>query len=75
MLEGSVAPELFEAASPELESPDLLAHGVLPHSMKRSVFTLTLLEVVFPGLESLGVHTGPARQWLVRKTSAAAQPS
>ena len=69
MLEGSVAPRLFEVAGPELESPELLACGVLPHTMKRSVFTLTLLEVVFPGLESLGVHTGPAREWLSHKAS------
>ena len=67
MLEGSVAPRLFEVAPPELESPELLACGVLPHSMKRSVFIQTLLEVVFPGLESLGVHTGPAREWLSHK--------
>jgi hypothetical protein len=67
MLEGSVAPGLFEVAPPELESPELLACGVLPHSMKRSVFIHTLLEVVFPGLESLGVHTGPAREWLSHK--------
>src|SRR5262249_57501990 len=59
MLEGSVTPGLFDTAPPELESPELLACGVLPHSTKRSVFTLTLLEVVFPGLERLGVHTGP----------------
>jgi hypothetical protein len=72
MLEVSGA-GLFGAASAELESPELLRHGVLPHSTKRSVFTLTLLEVVFPGLESLGVPSGPAREWLVRKSSPAAQ--
>lgn len=75
MLEGHVAEDLFAAASPELESSELLAHGVLPHSMKRSVFKMTLLEVVFPGLETLGVPTGPARQWLVRRSSQSAQAS
>ncbi|HEX4803794.1 MAG TPA: ferritin-like domain-containing protein [Myxococcaceae bacterium] len=70
MLEGSVPPGLFEAAPPDLESPELLACGVLPHSTKRSVFTLTLLEVVFPGLERLGVHTGPAREWLSHKVGS-----
>jgi len=73
MLEGSAAPRLFEVPPPELESPELLACGVLPHSMKRSVFTLTLLEVIFPGLESLGVHTGPAREWLSRKAASKEQ--
>ena len=75
MLEGSVAPGLFQAAREELESPELLAHGVLPHSMKRAVFTTTLLDVVFPGLESLGVHAGPAHRWLDKKMAASAQPS
>jgi hypothetical protein len=74
MLEVSAGERLFDAAAAELESPELLHHGVLPHSMKRSVFTLTLLEVVFPGLESLGVPSGPAREWLVRKSSPAPQP-
>jgi len=73
MLEGSVTPGLFDAAPPELESPELLACGVLPHSTKRSVFTLTLLEVVFPGLERLGVHTGPAREWLSHKVGSKEQ--
>ncbi len=73
MLQGSVAPGLFDAPPPELESPELLACGVLRHSMKRSVFTLTLLEVVFPGLESLGVHTGPARQWLSQNAGSQEQ--
>jgi len=73
MLEGSVAPGLFEAAAPELESSELLTCGVLPHSTKRSIFTLTLLEVVFPGLERLGVHTGPAREWLSRKVDSKEQ--
>jgi hypothetical protein len=72
MLEGSIAEGLFSAAPSELESPELLPHGVLPHSMKRSVFTLTLLEVVFPGLQSFGVDTGPARQWLLRRASPSA---
>ena len=73
MLEGSVAPGLFEAAAAELESSELLTCGVLPHSTKRSIFTLTLLEVVFPGLERLGVHTGPAREWLSRKLDSKEQ--
>jgi hypothetical protein len=37
---------------------------VLPHAAQRQVFTRTLEEVVFPGLEAYGVDTGPARRWL-----------
>jgi len=73
MLEVYADDRLFGTAPTELEAPELLNHGVLPHSMKRSIFTMTLLEVVFPGLESFGVPSGPAREWLLRKTSLAQQ--
>jgi len=73
MLEVYAQDGLFGAAPTELDAPELLSHGVLPHSMKRSIFNMTLLEVVFPGLESLGVPSGPAREWLVRRTAPAAQ--
>jgi hypothetical protein len=72
MLEGSIPTDLFSASDPELESSELLRHGVLPLSIKRAVFSQTLEEVVFPGLESLRVECGPARQWLSRKRAATA---
>jgi hypothetical protein len=72
MLEGSVVEGLFDAPNPERESPELLAHGILPHSAKRAVFTQTLTEVVFPGLERFGVDTAPARDWLAEKIAAKA---
>lgn len=64
MLEGSIDANLFRPGAPEEEDGALLDHGVLPHSLKREVFTRTALEVVFPGLEAGGVDTGPARRWL-----------
>jgi hypothetical protein len=69
MLEGTMIPGLFAKAPPDLESPQLLDHGVLPHSSKRSVFVETLLEVVFPGLERLGVDPRPGREWLAHKSA------
>jgi hypothetical protein len=64
MLSGTVDEGLFAAADAELENPELLRHGVLPHSQKRAIFAGTLEAVVFPGLEKFGIDAGPARAWL-----------
>ena len=64
MLSGTVAGGLFEDADADLESPELLRHGVLPHSTKREIFVGTLEGVVLPGLEKFGIDAGPARAWL-----------
>lgn len=77
MLRGSMERGLFRPAPDEREDAALLEHGVLPHALKREVFTHALEEVVFPGLESFGVDAGPARSWLEEriaelKVSAAA---
>lgn len=67
MLEGGTSPSLFAPGAPEEESPELLRHGVLPHTRKRDVFVQALREVVLPGLERFGVDTAPARQWLAQR--------
>lgn len=67
MLGGSVAPDLFEAASGDRDDDALLELGVLPHRLQREVFERTLEEVVFPGFERLGVETGPGRAWLAER--------
>lgn len=67
MLEGSAPADLFQPVHAEREDPLLLEHGVLPHGLKRQVFTRTLEEVVFPGLESCGVDARPARAWLASR--------
>ncbi|OFX25868.1 MAG: hypothetical protein A2V77_09590 [Anaeromyxobacter sp. RBG_16_69_14] len=72
MLEGSIDADLFAPVSPEREDEALLLHGVLPHGLKREVFARTLEEVVFPGMDGLGVDTGPARAWLDGKRQALA---
>ena len=64
MLQGATDADLFAPVPAEREDAALLEHGVLPHAMKRQVFTSTLEEVVFPGLEAYGVDTVPARRWL-----------
>ena len=69
MLAGAAGPT-FGPFAPALDSPELLRHGVLPISRKRAVFTQTLLEVVFPGLEQFGISTLPAREWLSARSRA-----
>jgi hypothetical protein len=64
MLAGTVGEGLFTEADAEDEAQELLRHGVLPPSRKREIFVRTLEEVVFPGLEKLGVDPAPARAWL-----------
>ncbi len=63
MLQGNAPPDLFQPVTPERDNEALLEYGVLPHALKRRVFTQTLEDVVFPGLEACGVGSGPARAW------------
>ncbi len=70
MLEGTAAEELSRPARGAEEADELLQHGVLPWSMKRSIFVRTLELVVFPGLEHLDIDTRPAREWLEHRLSS-----
>ncbi|MCA1827429.1 MAG: ferritin-like domain-containing protein [Myxococcales bacterium] len=70
MLAGA-AGSAFEPFEAEMDSPELLRHGVLPISRKRSTFVHTLREVVFPGLEQFGISTDAARAWLSERSPAA----
>jgi hypothetical protein len=63
MLAGAAGDQLFADGAPELESAELLRHGVLPLSRKREIFAQTLREVILPGLEQFGISTAPARDW------------
>jgi hypothetical protein len=72
MLEGSVGPDLFSPASPDEDDEALLEHGVLPHALKRAVFTRTLEDVILPGLSAAAVDVAPARAWLERQRIALA---
>ncbi len=77
MLEGGAEPDLFRPAPVELDDEALLEHGVLPRTLKRDVFTGTLADVVFPGLERFGVDAAPARAGLAAKRAelSAASPA
>jgi len=46
------------------EDPTLVEHGVLPYTLRRKVFIDTIVDVVIPGLEKLGIDAKPTRAWL-----------
>lgn len=71
MIGGSIGPEMFAPPPLELERPELLRQGVIPHSMRQQVYVQTLEEVVFPGFETLGVDTAPAKRWLGEQKAGA----
>ncbi len=73
MIAGSAGTEMFEAPSEDADRPELLGQGVVPQSMRRRVYIETLESVVFPGFETLGVDTAPAKRWLAE--TLAASPS
>jgi len=64
MLGGAESADLFQDAEPLEESPELVPLGVLPRSSKRRLFAETLRQVVFPGLEQMGVDPRPSEAWL-----------
>ena len=74
MLEGGLDDGILSAAESDPEPDDLLRHGVLPRSRKREIFVGTLEEVVFPGLEKLGVAAAPARAWLAERLARRSSP-
>jgi len=71
MIGGNAGPELFAPPRGEVDRPELLRQGVVPHSLRRRVYVETLETVVFPGFETLGVDTAPARRWLDEQRSGA----
>ncbi len=66
MLRGTVADELFAAQAMGATDPALMAHGELPESVRLDVFLSALRDVIFPGLESVGIDTGSGRDWIAR---------
>jgi hypothetical protein len=60
----TTAGDSFKRPAPGVEDDRVAEHGVLPYSMRRRVFVDTLNEVIFPGLETLGIDTSLSRAWL-----------
>lgn len=75
MIGGSAGPEMFAPPQAETDRPELLRQGVVPQSLRRQVYVETLESVVFPGFDTLGVDTTPARRWLdEQRATAPASP-
>jgi hypothetical protein len=68
-------PELFDTAADE-EAPDaalaLEGLGLLDRPTRVAIFTATMRDVVFPGLERFGIDTAAGRRWLDAASPGAA---
>lgn len=74
MASGTAGPDLFRAALPGTDEPDLLHSGVVPHSDRQRIYLETLDAVVIPGMAEHGVGTGALRAWVAQQR-AAIQPA
>jgi hypothetical protein len=66
MLAGTVREELFARGTlgDEARETRLGDHGELSETIRLELFEHTLEDVIYPGLEALGIDTGPARAWV-----------
>jgi hypothetical protein len=67
MLDASVEPGFLEGTAPLPWSDALYAHGELPWEELVSLYRETLEEVVFKGLDAMGIDTSAGRAWLATK--------
>ncbi len=67
LLANAVTDELFE--TPEVDDPNgpIQTLGALPREARFKLFSASLTELVFPGLERFGVDTQGGRQWLTSR--------
>jgi Rubrerythrin len=66
----TTAGDSFRKDSAGPEEPSLVEHGVLPYSMRRKVFVEALEDVIFPGLDALGIDATASRAWLAKLLSS-----
>jgi hypothetical protein len=62
----TTAGDSFARTPPPEEDRAIVEHGVLPYSMRRQVFIDALSDVIFPGLDALGIDSLPSRAWLAK---------
>jgi hypothetical protein len=62
MLAGTVTEELFRVGDDA--DPDLAGYGALSREDRAHIFTATMRELVFVGLERFGIDTSAGAQWL-----------
>src|SRR5581483_1181499 len=60
-------PSFFSASlEPDPRETELAHFGELSMAQRRQLFFDTVNDVIFPGLESNGIPTGPARAWIAK---------
>lgn len=64
MLAGAVREELFSPFPAGEHADALRAHGELPEPVRLAIFEAAVRDVIAPGLEALGVDTGPMWSWV-----------
>jgi hypothetical protein len=58
----SVSRDLFED-TPEIVTPQAVAHGELPRATRLDIFRSMLRDVLLPGFDSVGIDTTATRRW------------
>ncbi len=71
MLEASVEPGFLEGQMPAPWADDAFAWGELPLAELIRMYCETVVEVVFRGLDAMGVDTSLGREWLAAHAPAA----
>jgi hypothetical protein len=68
MLEASVEPGFLDGASQAAWTDAMYDYGELPHAELVSLYCETLDQVIFKGLEAMGIDTSKGRAWLREHT-------
>jgi hypothetical protein len=68
MLEASIEPGFLEGTNPPPWTDALYEYGELPSTELVGLYRDTLNQVVFRGLDALGVDTSKGREWLRART-------
>jgi hypothetical protein len=75
MLEASIEPGFLEGTLQAPWTEALYDYGELPAPELVQIYCETVTEVVFRGLDAMGVDTSLGREWLSKRAPAAASPS
>lgn len=75
MLRGAGVSLIDSPDAPGRDEAQLAAWGELDHDARLAVFHAAMRDVVWPGLESAGVHTDLARAWCAEHVPAAKAPA
>jgi hypothetical protein len=75
MLEASIEPGFLEGSAQAPWTDELYDYGELPWSELVQIYCDTLYQVVFKGLDTLGVDASKGRAWLLERAPAAYHPT